>query len=585
MIYGANIAYDFAVLGHFDPTLLPDIFKAYEEGRVYDVLIAQALKDLWYGRLKIHPTTLEPFDRYSLALVAEINLNMHLEKEDTWRLRYGELINTPLAQWPQDAIDYSKTDARVTYDVAEEQQKDPKNLHDLPAQCRAAWALHLAAVWGVRTDPSRVGEVVAEISARHDETVKNFTEAKIYRPNGSKDTKLLGALVTEAYLGHPPLTPTGKPKADRDTLKESGNDLLEAFAEAGENEKLFSTYLDMIQLGTRVPINPSIDILKATGRVSYSKPNLQQMPRKGPIRECFVPRPGRLLASVDYGTGELCALGQINLWLQGASAMATALNAKRDLHTHLAAAMVSRDYDELRAEVKAGDKIAKGLRQCAKSANFGLCGGLGAENLVWYARMSYNVRFCTAAGVAERCGVEKVIGRSGKPLCAKCLEFSHSVRQTWFETWPEMYGYFDIISAATEDPANGGQIEHFVSRRVRGGCTFTSGANSPFQGLIADAAKRAAWLVAVQCYTNPESALWRSRPVLFAHDEILAELPEETAPEAADELAAVMFAAAKEYMPEVTPSAEPALMRVWRKDAECVRDSKGRLQVWEPKAA
>lgn len=109
------------------------------------------------------------------------------------------------------------------------------------------------------------------------------------------DKGRLQYLVEQAYLGDPPMTDggkSGKPQVscNRDTLTESGDDLLEAYGESGVNEKLFTTFVKVLNQGTQVPINPQANVMVATDRTSYREPNLQQLPQQGLIRECFEPR-------------------------------------------------------------------------------------------------------------------------------------------------------------------------------------------------------------------------------------------------------------------------------------------------------
>ena len=78
---------------------------------------------------------------------------------------------------------------------------------------------------------------------------------------------------------------------------------------------------------------------------------------------------------------------------------------------------------------------------------------------------------------------------------------------------------------------------------------------------------------------EPSSPLYGSRPILFLHDEIICESPEDRAPEAADELARLMVAAAKPFTPDLTMKTEPWCSRVWRKGLEEIRDESGRLII------
>jgi hypothetical protein len=69
------------------------------------------------------------------------------------------------------------------------------------------------------------------------------------------------------------------------------------------------------------------------------------------------------------------------------------------------------------------------------------------------------------------------------------------------------------------------------------------------------------------------------RPVLFLHDEVIAELPEHRASEAGDAMARILVRVMQRHIPDVRVSAEPALMRRWEKGARTVRDAAGRLVV------
>jgi DNA polymerase I-like protein with 3'-5' exonuclease and polymerase domains len=299
------------------------------------------------------------------------------------------------------------------------------------------------------------------------------------------------------------------------------------------------------------------------------------------VRDCFIPTPGNYLASVDYNSGELCTLAQCQFWILGSSALGDALNEGLDPHSHFAASMIGMPYDLFVKEMKAGDKKLKGYRQAAKAANFGFPGGMGAASLVRNQRKQTGLRFCKALEGAETCGLEKVTEwkrRPTPPICKRCVELAEDLRKNWFRQWPEMNPYFDYVKANVDSV---GEILQFVSERVRGGLDFCNGANTLFQGLLADIAKAALYQVSRECYLDRDSALYGSRPVVFAHDEVIAEVPVSTAHEAAHRLTTVMIEASKPYLPNVRMNAAPALMRRWLKDAEA-KYVDGRLVPWEP---
>jgi hypothetical protein len=325
------------------------------------------------------------------------------EKENGWRLRYGELADVPLEQWPDDAVQYPRRDARGAVDVLRKQlvpetvfdrphdfgvggsptPSGPEdycntcgkkgrefeaagfgelpctphvekrlNIHCAAQEMRAALFLRLGSVWGMRTDPEMVEHVTGEITRKHEESRRRFFAAGIVRVRTctkkegvyeaadeiSADTldeleamippaaawaaerladiekcrrarkkdptrplrfaesrAVLRGYVTTAYQGDPPLTEGGETRGpevsiSRDTLEESGDQLLEEYGEAGANEKLFVAFCSVLRAGARVPICFGFNSTLSTQRVSLFEPNLSQLPRKGPIRECFVPR-------------------------------------------------------------------------------------------------------------------------------------------------------------------------------------------------------------------------------------------------------------------------------------------------------
>ena len=97
------------------------------------------------------------------------------------------------------------------------------------------------------------------------------------------------------------------------------------------------------------------------------------------------------------------------------------------------------------------------------------------------------------------------------------------------------------------------------------------------------APKHALWNVSRECYLDKKSPLYGSRPVLFLHDEIITEVPDD--PDRADAAAKrqtkIMIDSMQEYIKDVNISAGPCLMRRWYKSAKSVYDKKGRIIPWE----
>lgn len=630
VLAGANFSFDLGVLCTAYSEMIPLVFQALERGLIRCTHLRQPLLDIARGTL-LQGADGAPLQAYSLSNVCEKVLGIKVAKENTPRLTYAHLDGVPFELWSQAERDYPKTDSRRTLQAVEAQSAGPEgdlgleNLKLEPHEARAMWALHLMACWGPRTDPEMVEDVVREVTGAHDAAVKRFTEAGIYRGEGwcrrekwcegstphrlndplltegadgqcwrpwlsskvgTKDGGVLAALVTQAYEGSPPPTDSGGVSTDRDTLLESGDPLLMEFAETGANETEFKTYLDVIRRGTQVPICVRYDPIKRTGRVGARDPNLQNLPAGGKVRPCFVPRnfrhpdvrERRVFNSTDYPSLELWTLAETCLDLFGESELAKLLRTGLDMHSKLVATVLHMPYEEAIRLKKSGDDAFSKQRRCAKEVNYGLGGGMSDETLILTARKK-KVRFCQGV-----CGAEKVLGTKGKaegkPLCAACLEEAQKFIRAWHEMLPEMRDYFRQVK---EEISSGIVVVHAPEGLPPMYCaetSFNAGANKKFQGRAARAAKEALWRIARACYVEEDSALYGCRPTMFVHDEVIAELPELIAHEAAVEQARLMGQALKMWCPKVYCEAacpRPTLMRRYFKGVEETYDAGERL--------
>lgn len=159
------------------------------------------------------------------------------------------------------------------------------------------------------------------------------------------------------------------------------------------------------------------------------------------------------------------------------------------------------------------------------------------------------------------------------------MDDARILKVDWLRSYPEWGDYFHYVGGLVEGPTN--QIEHVFDGHFRGDVTYTEACNSFFQNLAARAAKAAGFLIAKACYVETDSPLYGCRMVNFIHDEFIGEAPEETAAEAAVELARLMVLGASPFLPDVPPKAEPLLMRRWSKNAYPMFDSNGRLTPWD----
>lgn len=655
VVTGANIAFDHAVMAHKFPELLPDIFAMYNSNQVYDVQIAQQLDAIANGHFGLDPKTGKPIKnkdgkpgRYSLDFCVRQMLGRDDAKAlDFWRTRYGILKGVPLSEWPADALAYPKHDAVNTRDVALAQlQKPLRNLQDMNHQVRAAFAMHLGAAWGIRTDPTRVAALEARVDIAHADMLSRFQTNGFIKPDGKEDARVVKRAVCFAYGPEqapacPECRATGKvrsPKTgneincktcdstgidldyyedlprtngggistSRDTLVESGDEDLAAYGE-NQAEKLRDTYVPFLKLGLHHPITVRPNVLVESGRTSYDGV-IQLLPRSGGVRECFCPRPGCVFCSVDFGALELCTLAQVCLWILGHSRMAEIINETGDpglLHTSFGARLLGKSVAEMVALIEAEDFSAVSARQGAKAGGFGFGGGMGAAKLVINKREAREgttvtpggqvypgIRFCVLFDRVEICGAHKITewkGRKYSPMCKRCVEIvAEDLKPAWLDLYPEMKEYFQWVTARVEST---GELPCFGLNkdaqidvvRVRGGLNFTEGSNHMFQHLAAAGIKEAAWALAEQCYLDKQSVLFNTRPLFILHDEIFAEMPEHSAYLAGPRMAEVMRQQMQRLTPDIKLSAKPTLMKFWYKDAKPVYDSSERLVPWEPK--
>ena len=598
ILVGHNIAYDLGCIYQHAPETRRLIWEAYDEGRVSDTGIRDRIILLAKGRrtfddvLRVRPT-------FSLAEAVKRNLPAgevnqfkwwfeSKDDADSYRTRYSELENVALESWPEAATKYALADSLLTYNVWLAQNLDATDyrendylVRNESDQVRAAWALHLISAWGLRTDPEKTAEFNKTWSTLMESTQAKLIEAGLMREVKSskgavkrtKNTAAIKELVTSSYIsrGLPvPLTDAGAVSIEREVLEDTSDPALLLLAEHTKIEKLLSTYMPVLESGIEYPIHTRYEVLLETGRTSSSSPNLQNIPRDSYVkdyahggdkiglttREAFVPRPGNVFVSVDYDTLELRTLSQVCLWSLGQSELGRVLNDNLDPHLDLAAVMLNIPYEEAKALKDAGDKKIKYYRNTAKAANFGYPGGLGAEAFGAFAR--------TSTGGELRLSKEE----------------AKKIKDYWASRWVEMRQYFKFVERFRSGEYY--NIEMYGSRLVRANCTFTASCNTFFQGLAAHGAKRATYLAVRAAFNDPSSAFYGSRPVMFIHDEIVAEVPGDRFHEAGLELSHIMCSAMQDVVPDIKITASPAAMERWYKAADPVWKD-GRLQLWRPK--
>ncbi|MDR2504422.1 MAG: DNA polymerase I [Deltaproteobacteria bacterium] len=279
-------------------------------------------------------------------------------------------------------------------------------------------------------------------------------------------------------------------------------------------EKLRSTYLEPLprladaQDRLHTSFNQSAT---ATGRLSSSAPNLQNIPVRGPqgmrMRACFTAAPGKLLVSADYSQIELRVLAH----LAHDPTLLEAFRRGEDIHSRTAALLF-----DLPAE-----KISPDQRRSAKTINFGLIYGMGAQKL------------------AQDLGISM---KEAKEFIARYFERLEALR-AYFDRTEQDAGRDGFVSTMTGRRRFCPDILS-ANRQLRSQARRQA-INTCIQGSAADIIKMAMLAVA----EDAELRALGARLVLQIHDELLLECPSEHARKAGERLAAIMSG--------VTPGGRP----------------------------
>ena len=290
-------------------------------------------------------------------------------------------------------------------------------------------------------------------------------------------------------------TATGQPSTAEDVLEELALEfeLPRLIMEHRALSKLKSTYTDKLP-GQRNPRTGRVhtcyhQAVAATGRLSSTDPNLQNIPIRTPegrrIRQAFVAPPGYLVVAADYSQIEL----RIMAHLSGDEGLLRAFADERDIHQATAAEVFSLDLNAVKPD----------QRRAAKMINFGLIYGM------------------SAFGLASRLGIERGAAQQYVDL--------------YFQRYPGVRRY---MQGTREAVRTRGFVETVAGRRLylqdinaRNAqlrqAAERAAINAPMQGTAADIIKRA--MIAVHRWlrdAHPDARL-----VMQVHDELVLEVPEQ----------------------------------------------------------
>ncbi len=312
-------------------------------------------------------------------------------------------------------------------------------------------------------------------------------------------------------------TPKGQPSTAEDVLQELAEDypLPRLILEHRSMAKLKSTYTDKLpgQVDrTTGRVHTSYhQAVAATGRLSSSDPNLQNIPIRTAegrrIRQAFIAPKGYCLIAADYSQIEL----RIMAHLSGDPGLLSAFSEDRDIHQATAAEVFGVDLDA----------VSKDQRRSAKAINFGLIYGM------------------SAFGLARQLS----IGRGE----------AQDYVNLYFERYPGVKAYMDNTRQLAKEQ---GYVETVFGRRLylpeinsRNGqlrqYAERSAINAPMQGTAADIIKLA--MIGVDSWL--QSATVDARLIMQVHDELVVEVRDEEAAAVQEELVRRMSQAASLKVP------------------------------------
>jgi len=437
--------------------------------------------------------------KYSLAHITSELLREDLNKDENIRCNFEEYLDTPLREIPKNFLEYGAADVIATFHcftrlrIEINRLKSNTNLsHHI--QLLGSLALNRMYKNGIGFDEHKAQELLRELNATLE--VQHAKMSCYGFVKGIKGNQKAYNHVIE-YLGIklPKTTEGDYSMKESDLEKYKGNHFIASFLDYKKTEK--TTFFIRKLSGSRV--HPRYDLLKNTGRTGCSSPNIQQLPRDGSIRSMFKAEEGNTLLITDYSAIELATLAQHVYTTQGSSVMRDKINEGADLHKYYASVLFGVDED----------KVEKWQRQAAKAANFGFPGGLGIETFVEFAK--------------------------GYDINLTADEAQH-MKNTWFNAFPEMKQYMQGEQGSVWT----------LTGRLRADTTYCAEKNTAFQGLAADGAKIALYNLMDAGY----------KLVGFVHDEIITEVPENTAEEMRGLQEEIMINSMSLVVPDVKISVE-----------------------------
>ena len=475
---GQNIKYDMTVLSNYGVEV---------QGPMFDTMIAHYV--------------LQPELRHNMDYLAEIYLHyqtIHIEELIGSK---GKNQGNMRDLSPEAVCNYACEDADITLQLKEVLEKELKDngadrlFYDI--EMPLVPVLAYMERNGVCVDTEALKETSRHFTARMKQIEEEVHQMAGMEFNISSPKQVGEVLFDKLKItDKAKKTKTGQYVTSEEVLESLKNkhQIVEKILDYRGLKKLLSTYIDALpQL-----INPRTgkihtsfnQTVTATGRLSSSNPNLQNIPIRNEdgkeIRKAFIPEEGCEFFSADYSQIEL----RIMAHLSGDKNMIEAFQEGDDIHASTASKVYKIGLDEVTRE----------QRSKAKTANFGIIYGI------------------SVFGLAERMNVPR---SEAKELI-----------EGYFQTYPQVKEYMDMsIAKAREN----GYIETIFGRKrflpdisshnaVVRGYAERNAINAPIQGSAADIIK----VAMINIYRRFKDENIRSKMILQVHDELnFSVYPEE----------------------------------------------------------
>lgn len=477
MKVGQNIKYDMIILQNYGVQV---------KGKLFDTMLAHYV--------------LQPELRHNMDYLAEIYLHYQTIHIDELIGSRGKNQKSMRDLPPEDVYRYACEDADVTLklkNILEKELKEQSVEHlfyeiEMPL---------VPVLVNIESNGVRIDTEALKQSSEHFTLRLQEIEKEIYALAGDEtfnisSPKQVGEVLFDKLkiVEKAKKTKTGQYVTSEEVLESLRNkhEIIGKILEYRGLKKLLSTYIDALpQL-----INPRTghihtsfnQAVTATGRLSSSNPNLQNIPIRDEdgkeIRKAFIPDDGCEFFSADYSQIEL----RIMAHLSQDKNMVDAFLSGYDIHAATAAKIYKVDINDVTAD----------MRRKAKTANFGIIYGI------------------SVFGLAERMNVPR---QEAKELI-----------DGYFETYPQVKEYMDrSIQVAREN----GYVETIFHRKrflpdinsrnaVVRGYAERNAINAPIQGSAADIIKVAMALI----YQRLQSNNLKAKMILQVHDELNFSVPE-----------------------------------------------------------